>query len=130
VLRLFRQALSVVLVSALVFVHAASFDLHVHAPNAAHQHGPALHHHDAADSSPSDEAHIGVVDDRNTVIHVRLSASSPSSPKPTPAAGECSTPVDPGTPAIVNGTRIVARAHGPPAIRPYSLRAPPARSSL
>lgn len=130
VLTLLRRVISIGLVVAVVLVHAASFDLHVHGGDAGLQHAPAVHHHDAVDHAPSPDAEMAGVDDRGTVIPVRLSVASPTVVKPALVACQDSTSIDPAAATIVNRTRIVARAHGPPTIPRYALRAPPSSSSL
>ena len=106
---LLRRVFSAVLVAAFAGFNAQLVDLHVHAATEHadkdhHQHGPALHHHDAAVRMPIDEVRITGVDNDDTVIPVRLCAASASGPKPT-AARVVETPVVEGPkPAMVSGT--------------------------
>jgi hypothetical protein len=124
----FRRLLAVVLVAGLTLMNVQAAELHVHAGASqardAHHHGPASHHHDFGDHHGSDTTRVGAVDADDTVVHVALMATSAQSIKQLHANHD--TPVcDSSVASIVEGARIVARAHGPPSIVQHPLRAPP-----
>jgi hypothetical protein len=123
---------SVALVAALTLMNVRAAELHVHAAETidqGHSHGPAAHHHDEVDNS-ADAPAVADLDADNTVVHVALVAASAQSANPI-YAGHATAPLfDVGDPLIVDGARIVARAHGPPSLVQPSLRAPPALLSL
>jgi hypothetical protein len=98
--------------------------------DAAHHHGPALHHHDTGVRMPGNDVRLTAVDADNTAILVRLCAASAPGAKSPTARGIDVASIEPPTPSIVTSLRIVARAHGPPSLRPDSLRAPPASQPL
>lgn len=133
-MKLLRQVFSIPLITAFICFNTQSADLHVHAAadhaELDHQHGPAVHHHDAGVRVPGNDARLTAVDADDTVILVRLCATSASGAKPTAARCVAVASANRPTLAIVGGTRIVARAHGPPPFRPDSLRAPPASHPL
>ena len=124
----FRRLLALALVAALTLMNVQAAELHVHADSGrdtdAHHHGPASHHHDLVDHDRSDTTQVGAVDADDTVVHVALMATSAQPIKQLQA--EHDTPVcDCSIPSIVEGARIVARAHGPPSNVQHPLRAPP-----
>ena len=133
-MRVLRRLLSLTLTAALTLMTVQAAELHLHANTDpaidAHRHGPAYHHHDSVDHDQSDTAQIAAVDADDTVVHVSLAATSPPSVKPLCAGSEHTPLCDPGVPSIVDGPRIVARAHGPPSLVQHALRAPPAVLSL
>lgn len=132
--RVLRQVLSLALIGAVALLHAQAAALHVHAAidhaMDSHGHGPASHHHDVTHQSAQDTTQIAALEPGDTVIAVRVVAASTGLIKPMLAPRDPTPSIDPESAAIVDGMRIVARAHGPPSTRQPSLRAPPAFSSL
>lgn len=129
---LFSRLLSLALIAALMFMNVQAAELHVHADHIgeAHSHGPAAHHHDELDHHSADTTEIGSVDANDTVVHVGLVAATPKSAKPLHAEQVTAPLFHPGDSIVVDGARIVARAHGPPSLVQPSLRAPPPFLSL
>jgi hypothetical protein len=132
VVGIFRRLVSLSLVAALMLMNVQAAELHVHADqlDEAHNHGPAAHHHDEVDHHSADATEIASVDADDTVIHVALVAATPQSARPMHAEHVAAPMFHPGESMIVDGARIVARAHGPPSLVQPPLRAPPAFSSL
>lgn len=132
--RVVRQVLSLALIGAVTLLNAQAAGLHVHAAIDRaldmHGHGPASHHHDVTHHAAQATTQIAALVPGDTVIPVRVVAASTALIKPMLAPGDPTPSIDPGSPAIVDATRIVARAHGPPSTRQPALRAPPAFSSL
>lgn len=130
----FRRFLSLALVAALTSMSVQAAELHIHArtdqANDSHRHGPASHHHDVINHHSSDTTRIAAVNEDGTVVHVALAAASAQSTKPLQAPYDVAPVFDRGVPSIVDGSPIIARAHGPPSTVQHSLRAPPAILSL
>jgi hypothetical protein len=130
---LFRRLLALALVAALTLMNVQAAEMHVHADqlDEAHHHGPAAHHHDPSDHHSADAATaIARVDADDTVILVALVAATPQSAKPMRADHAAAPVFHPAESMIVDGARIVPRAHGPPSLVQPPLRAPPAHLSL
>ena len=123
-----RRLLSLALVAALTLMNVQAAELHVHADTGratdAHHHGPASHHHDLVGHHWSDTTQVEAIDADDTVVHVALMATS--APPIKQLHADHDTPVcDCSSTSIVEASRIVARAHGPPSIVQHALRAPP-----
>ena len=134
-MRVVRQVLSLALIGAVTLLNAQAAGLHVHADANdhavdVHRLGPASHHHDVTHHAAQATTQIAALEPGDSVIPVRVVAASTGVIKPMLAPGDPTPSIDPGSPAIVEATRIVARAHGPPSTRQPALRAPPAFSSL
>jgi hypothetical protein len=129
-----RRLLSLVLVASFTTLNVGVAEFHVHADSGAaskaHRHGPASHHHDTVHHEPSDAAQVSALDEDDTVISVPLVVAAPRLVKPMTAITVEPILVAPDESAIVDNSRIVARAHGPPSTVQHSLRAPPAPSFL
>ena len=122
----FRRLYSLVVSVAFAAFTIQSIELHVHAAAHEHQHGPAMHHHDAAIRLPIDEMRIAGVDPDDTVVPGQLCAARLTTAQPLAAHAIAICTAPPALPAIMKRTPLIARAHGPPSSRPASLRAPPA----
>lgn len=134
VARSFRRLLSLVVVAAFTSLNVGVAELHVHADqgqaSGEHSHGPASHYHEAVHHESPEAPHVAAVDADDTVVAVPLVIAPPRLPKPMAAVTVEPVPVSPDEPARVDGSHIVARAHGPPLTVQHSLRAPPPPASL
>lgn len=128
----FRRMVAFALVAGLTLMNVQAAELHVHADQLddAHNHAPAAHHHEEVHHRSTDAAEIARVDADDTVVHVALVAATPQSAKPMRAERTAAPVFHPGESIIVDGARIVARAHGPPSLVHPPLRAPPSFTSL
>jgi hypothetical protein len=125
---------SLALVAGLTLMNVQAAELHVHATadhvDDAHHHGPASHQHDVIDHHSSEMTQVSGVDADDTVVQVSLVASAAKSIKPVHGDYAGALMFVPRVESVIDGARIIARAHGPPSVLQHSLRAPPALLSL
>ena len=122
------RSVAIVLCLALFGLNAEAAMLHVHAGEADsdhHHHSPAAHAHKIHVELPPVETEIEASDDDSTAIPVVLGKATASLIYYLLAVNQAVVGVEVLASSRVPQFVVTSRAHGPPAGRSCSLRAPP-----
>lgn len=126
------RPVAILLCAALFGLNAEAAMLHVHQGDAAsdhHHHSPAAHTHKIHVELPPVESGVEASDDDSTAVPVVLGKATASHIYYVLAVSQAVVGVEILTSSHVPQFVVTSRAHGPPAGRSCSLRAPP-RSHL
>jgi hypothetical protein len=122
------RSIAMIVCGALFSLNAEAALWHVHLEDHDddHHQGPAAHLHEIAVPQPAGGTQVGEPDDDHDLgIPIGLSKATTSPPHHLAAAPVAEVIVEsPAVTRLAHGV-LTERAHGPPAGRPCSLRAPP-----
>lgn len=122
------RSVAILLCVALFGLNAEAALLHVHAGDAGsdhHHHGPAAHVHKIHVDSPPVDTEVEASDDDSSAVPVVFGKATATHIYYLLAVSENVVDGDAPTSSHVPQFVVTSRAHGPPAGRSCSLRAPP-----
>ena len=128
-----RSTAIIILCLVLFGLNADAAMLHVHKGDADsdhHHHGPAAHVHKIHVDSPTADSEVENSDDDSSAVPVLLGKATASQIYYLLAVSESVVDVEAPASSHVPQFVITSRAHGPPAGRSCSLRAPPSSCLL
>ena len=122
------RSVAVLLCASLFGLNAEAAMLHVHKGDADsdhHHHSPAVHAHKLHVELPPVETEVEASDDDSTAVPVVLGKATTSQIYYFLAVNQTVVAAEVLASSHVSQFVVTSRAHGPPAARPCSLRAPP-----